>query len=83
MHHLPFSRNGTSVKEIMDDSRKGTQKARFGDKEPAKVPYELIGLKLKTAEGKPLCWHFNLSKGCSNKFAMEGANLDITAVCVV
>ena len=42
------------------------KKPRTGDKEPAQVPEELKGLKLRTTEGKPMCWHFNLSKGCSN-----------------
>ena len=43
------------------------KKQRQGDREPAKIPDELKGLKLKTAEGKPMCWHFNLSKGCNNQ----------------
>ena len=42
------------------------KRPRTGDKEPAQVPEELKGLKLRTTEGKPMCWHFNLSKGCSN-----------------
>ena len=43
------------------------KKQRQGDREPAKIPDELKGLKMKTAEGKPMCWHFNLSKGCHNQ----------------
>ena len=43
------------------------KKQRQGDREPAKIPDELKGLKMKTAEGKPMCWHFNLSKGCNNQ----------------
>ena len=42
------------------------KRPRTGDKEPARVPEELKGLKLRTSEGKPMCWHFNLSKGCNN-----------------
>ena len=42
------------------------KKPRFNDREPAKIPDELTGLKLRTADGKPMCWHFNLSKGCNN-----------------
>eukprot|EP00435_Cladocopium_sp_Y103_P067691 s116_g30.t1 len=45
----------------------GTPKRpRTGDKEPAKIPEELKGLRLKTSEGKPMCWHFNLAKSCNN-----------------
>ena len=43
------------------------KKPRFNDREPAKIPDELKGLKLRTADGKPMCWHFNLSKGCNNQ----------------
>ena len=43
------------------------KKPRFNDREPAKIPEELKGLKLRTADGKPMCWHFNLSKGCNNQ----------------
>ena len=43
------------------------KKPRLGDREPAKIPEELKGLKLKTSEGKPMCWHFSMSKGCSNQ----------------
>ena len=39
---------------------------RTGDKEPAKVPEELKGPKLRTSERKPMCWHHKLSKGCNN-----------------
>ena len=43
------------------------KKPKFNDREPAKIPDELKGLKLRTSEGKPMCWHFNLSKGCNNQ----------------
>lgn len=31
-----------------------------------KVPPELAGLHMRTKDNKPLCWHFNLAKGCNN-----------------
>ena len=43
------------------------KKPRLGERAPAKIPEELKGLKLKTIEGKPMCWHFNMSKGCNNQ----------------
>eukprot|EP00435_Cladocopium_sp_Y103_P010546 s6033_g2.t1 len=42
------------------------KRPRPNDKEPAQIPDELKGLKLKTADGKPMCWHFNLAKSCNN-----------------
>jgi len=30
------------------------------------MPVELKGLTSKTADGKPICWHRNLKKGCNN-----------------
>ena len=30
------------------------------------LPEELKGLNTRTADQKPLCWHFNMSKGCNN-----------------
>ena len=51
---------------------------RTGDKEPAKVPEELKGPKLRTSERKPMCWHHKLSKGCNNPTKMAGASLDTT-----
>eukprot|EP00435_Cladocopium_sp_Y103_P059935 s673_g21.t1 len=35
------------------------------------LPEALTGLHRKTAAGKPLCWHYNLSKGCSNPVKQE------------
>ena len=35
-------------------------------KAPSQVPTELQGLHLKTKEGKPICWHRNLRRGCKN-----------------
>ena len=37
-----------------------------GPKTPSQVPAELQGLHLKTKEGKPICWHRNLKRGCKN-----------------
>ena len=40
---------------------------KSNEEKPApQVPQELQGLHLKTKDGKPLCWHKNLKKGCSN-----------------
>ena len=39
-----------------------SKKPRPNDREPAKTR-----LKLRTADGKPMCWHFNLSKGWTNQ----------------
>ena len=30
------------------------------------MPTELKGLTTRTADGKPICWHRNLKKGCNN-----------------
>lgn len=38
------------------------KKAKVG----SSVPDELKNLHLKTKDNKPLCWHYNLAKGCSN-----------------
>ena len=38
------------------------KKAKVGSSVPAELKY----LHLKTKDNKPLCWHYNLSKGCSN-----------------
>ena len=35
-------------------------------KAPSQLPAELQGLHLKTKEGKPICWHKNLKRGCKN-----------------
>lgn len=36
-------------------------------KAPSQLPPELVGLNLKTRDGKPLCWKRNLKQGCSNE----------------
>ena len=43
-----------------------TKKPRQGQKTPAQLPAELSGFHTKTSDNKPLCWNFNLSKGCAN-----------------
>ena len=35
-------------------------------KAPSQVPAELQGLHTKTKDGKPICWHKNMKKGCRN-----------------
>ena len=35
-------------------------------KAPSQLPTELQGLNMKTKDGKPICWHKNLKKGCRN-----------------
>ena len=34
--------------------------------EKATLPSELEGLHVKSKDGKPMCWSFNLKRGCSN-----------------
>ena len=36
------------------------------DKAPAQLPTELSGLNVKTKDNKPLCWNFNMKRGCAN-----------------
>jgi hypothetical protein len=49
------------------DKHKRPQGSKSNEEKPApQVPQELQGLHLKTKDGKPLCWHKNLKKGCSN-----------------
>ena len=49
-------------------SRNNANKRPKGDspKAPSQVPSELQGLHLKTKDGKPICWHKNLKRGCRN-----------------
>ena len=42
------------------------KKPKVNNKAPAQVPSELSGLHTKTSDNKPLCWNYNLSKGCQN-----------------
>lgn len=42
------------------------KKPRPGQKTPSQLPAELSGFHTKTSDNKPLCWNYNLSKGCAN-----------------
>lgn len=46
--------------------KKPAKRIRPGEKPVPQLPDELSGLNRKTEAGKPLCWHFNMSKGCNN-----------------
>ena len=43
-----------------------TKKPKPGGKAPAQIPSELANLHTKTGDNKPLCWSYNLQKGCTN-----------------
>ena len=43
-----------------------TKKPKQGNGAPAQIPSKLPGLRTKTGDTKPLCWSFNLEKGCTN-----------------
>jgi len=47
--------------------KKPLQPKLDNNKVSPQVPAELQGLHLKTKDNKPLCWHRNLQKGCSNQ----------------
>lgn len=49
-------------------NRNNTNKKQKGEvpKTPSQVPNELQGLHTKTKDGKPICWHRNLKRGCRN-----------------
>ena len=42
------------------------KKLKGGSGKKSTLPSELEGLQTKTKDGKPMCWHFNLEKKCSN-----------------
>ena len=42
------------------------KRTKPADKPAPQLPEELAGLTRKTEAGKPMCWHFNMAKGCSN-----------------
>ena len=41
------------------------KRLRPTDKPASQLPEELAGLTRRTEAGKPMCWHFNMAKGCS------------------
>ena len=49
-----------------DRAIKLVKKSNPKGKTSPQVPRALRGLGTKTKDGKPICWHYNLSKGCSN-----------------
>ena len=46
--------------------RKPSKRIKPGEKPAPQMPEELAGLNKRTEAGKPLCWHFNMGKGCNN-----------------
>ena len=59
----------TNPKRGADDSAdKPSPKRPKGNttKPTPQMPVELQGLTSKTSDGKPICWHRNLKKGCNN-----------------
>ena len=46
--------------------RKPSKRIKPGEKPAPQMPEELAGLHKRTEAGKPLCWHFNMGKGCNN-----------------
>ena len=46
--------------------KKPFKRPRPADKPVPQLQDELTGLARKTEAGKPMCWHFNMSKGCNN-----------------
>ena len=54
--------------------KKPLQPKLDNNKVSPQVPAELQGLHLKTKDNKPLCWHRNLQKGCSNQVKRADAN---------
>lgn len=52
--------------ESDDRPVKKPKKADPKPKAGSQLPEALKGLGTKTKDGKPMCWHFNLSKGCNN-----------------
>ena len=51
--------------EIDVEPKKKKLKTKPPVKTVPQLPDELKGLKTKTGAGKPLCWHFNMAKGCN------------------
>ena len=46
--------------------RPAPKKPKPSPTKPAAQMPELKGLTTRTADGKPICWHRNLKKGCNN-----------------
>ena len=46
--------------------RKPFKRIKPGEKPVPQMPEELAGLNKRTEAGKPLCWHFDMAKGCNN-----------------
>ena len=75
VHLIAFPKTQSTVPPPKQNKREGDGGA---DRPPPKrqrpspakptpqMPEELKGLTSKTADGKPICWHRNLKKGCNN-----------------
>ena len=62
-------RNVNTTAPPNSTSPKGNGNKRARNEAPkalSQMPAELQGLHTKTKDGKPICWHKNLKKGCKN-----------------
>lgn len=63
--------NDKDVDEEVEKNKKKKLKKSHQVSTAPQLPEELKGLKTKTSAGKPLCWHYNMSKGCNNPVKKE------------
>ena len=66
---LPKPEHKSSIDPAIKNKfeKKPLQPKLDGNKASPQIPAELQGLHLKTKDNKPLCWHKNLQKGCTNQ----------------
>ena len=67
VHLSPTPRGGK--KREREEITSGDPKIKKVKSTPTKkssLPAELEGLQTKTKDGKPMCWHFDMDKKCSN-----------------
>eukprot|EP00435_Cladocopium_sp_Y103_P017759 s3929_g4.t1 len=57
--------------DVKQGSPKKPRPANRPSKTLPQLPDELQGMHRKTAAGKPMCWHYNLAKGCNNPVKQE------------
>lgn len=71
IHLTPTARvdKRSSTDKVNDADPRPPKNPKKGDpkaKSTPSLPDALKGLGTKTKDGKPICWHYNLEKGCSN-----------------
>lgn len=71
------AREEDSAKDKKNDKDKNP---KGPPKRVSSLPPALEGLKTKTTDGKPICWHFNLEKRCSNTVKKGRCKLVFTRV---